>query len=203
MPITPSTPSGSHGPGDARLVVGGAGGVGSILIQLAKALNGLTVVATASREETRAWCRRMGADHVIDHRGDLKAQLDRIGVAPRFVAPLTATSRHYDAMVELIAPRGTIALIDDPDQLDVTKLKPKALTLHWGFMFTRSSFETADMVEQHRLLTRVADLVDAGRIATTANRDGGTITAINLRAAHAHQESGAAIGKTVLEGFEP
>lgn len=189
------------GEGEALLILGGAGGVGSILIQIAKALTRLTVVATASRDETRAWLQKMGADHVIDHRGDIAAQLEALGIAPRYVASLTETERNYEAIIDLIAPRGTIALIDDPEVLDALKLKPKALTLHFEFMFTRSVHETGDMIEQHRLLNRVADLVDEGRIITTANKDMGKISAASLRAAHAHQESGRAVGKTVLSGF--
>ena len=189
------------GAGETLLIVGGAGGVGSILIQIARALTGLSVVATASRDDTRAWCERMGAHHVIDHHEDLKGQLDALDLVPRYVASLTATDRHFDAIVELIAPRGTIALIDDPAELDALKLKPKALTLHFEFMYARSAHEMPDMIEQHRLLNRVAELVDAGRIVTTANRDGGRIDAANLLAAHRHQKSGRAIGKTVLTGF--
>ena len=189
------------GDGEALLILGGAGGVGSILIQIAKALTGLTVIATASRDETRDWVRKMGADHVINHQEDMPAQLDALGLAPRYVASLTGTGQNWDAIVDLIAPRGSIALIDDPDSLDALTLKPKALTLHFEFMFARSKFETADMIEQHRLLNRVAELTDAGRIQTTANRDAGRITAETLRDAHAHQESGKAIGKTVLAGF--
>lgn len=189
------------GAGEALLIIGGAGGVGSILIQIAKALTGLTVIATASRPETQAWALRMGADHVIDHSADLGAQLAILGVQPRYVAALTATDRHFAAITDLIAPRGTIALIDDPATLDITRLKPKALTLHWEFMFARSSHQTPDMIAQHRLLTRIAALVDEGRLVSTAHHDAGRITAANLRAAHAHQESGAAIGKTTLEGF--
>lgn len=189
------------GGGEALLVLGGAGGVGSILIQIAKALTDLTVIATASREETRAWVRKMGADHVIDHRRDMAAQLADLGPAPRYVASLTETGRNYAAILELIAPRGRIAVIDDPETLDALKLKPKALTLHFEFMFTRSVHQTPDMIEQHRLLNRVADLVDEGRIVTTANTSMGAISAATLRAAHALQESGKAVGKTVLSGF--
>ncbi|MEO0624963.1 MAG: zinc-binding alcohol dehydrogenase family protein [Pseudomonadota bacterium] len=189
------------GKGETLLVLGGAGGVGSILIQIAKTLTQLTVVATASRDETRAWVEKMGADHVIDHHGDMAAQLDALGIAPRYVASLTGTDKNYDAIIDLIAPRGTIALIDDPETLDALKLKPKALTLHFEFMFTRSAHGAADMVEQHRLLNRIADLVDNARVITTANRNMGKISADTLRAAHALQESGSAIGKTVLSGF--
>lgn len=189
------------GQGDSLLVIGGAGGVGSILIQLAKQLTRLTVIATASRPETEAWVRRMGADTVIDHRQPLPAQVAALGPAPRYVAALTATDRHLPAIAELIAPRGEIGVIDDPAQLDILPFKPKALSVHWEFMFTRPLFETADMIAQHKLLNRVADLVDQGRIRSTANHHGGTINAANLRSAHALQESGRAIGKTVLAGF--
>ena len=191
------------GEGETLLVIGGAGGVGSILIQLAKALTSLTVVATASREDTIAWCREMGADHVIDHHGSLPEQLGKLGLTPRYVAALTASGQHFDAIVELIAPRGQIAMIDDPGEgvIEVTKLKGKALSFHWELMFVRPMFETDDMIVQNELLDRVAELVDAGTVKSTANRDGGTITAANLREAHRHQESGKAIGKTVLAGF--
>jgi zinc-binding alcohol dehydrogenase family protein len=190
-----------HGENDALLVIGGAGGVGSILIQLAKALTGLTVIATASREETRDWCRRMGADHIVDHRCGLKDQLDELGIQPRYVASLTATDKHFDEIVDLIAPRGTIAVVNDPPELDALKLKPKALTLHFEFMFARPMHAAPDLIEQHRLLNRVSQLVDRGAIVTTANWEGGSICAANLREAHALQESGRAVGKTVLAGF--
>jgi len=188
-----------EGRGDVLLVIGGAGGVGSILIQLAKCLTGLTVVATASRPETEAWCRRMGADHVIDHRQSLPAQTKDLGLAPRYVAALTQTRQHYSAIAELIRPRGEIAMIDDPGSLDIQKLKNKALSFHWEFMFTRPMFATADMAVQHDLLARVSSLVDAGRLTTTATDNLGPMTATSLREAHRRQESGACIGKTVLE----
>ena len=192
----------SGGDGETLLVIGGAGGVGSVLIQIAKVLTRLTVVATASRDETRDWCLRMGADHVIDHRQGLREQLDGLGLQPRYVAGLTATDQHFDAIIELIAPRGMIALIDDPAELDALKLKPKALTLHFEFMFARSLHKASDMIAQHQLLNRIAELVDEGRIVTTANADGGSINAANLRAAHEQQESGRAVGKMVLAGFD-
>lgn len=189
------------GAGEAILILGGAGGVGSVLIQIAKALTDLTVIATASRDETREWVTRMGADHVIDHHGDMAGQLAELGITPRYVASLTGTDGNYETIIDLIAPRGIIALIDDPKSVDALKLKPKALTLHFEFMFTRSQQQADDMIAQHEILTRIADLVEKGRIRTTANRDGGRITAETLRAAHAHQESGEAVGKTVLVGF--
>ncbi len=191
-----------QGEGEALLVVGGAGGVGSALIQIAKALTRLKVIATASRQETRDWCIRMGADHTIDHRQSLKGQLEELGVQPRYIASLTATGQHYEEIIESIKPHGTIAVIDDPPELDALKLKPKALRLHFEFMFARPLHNAPDMIEQHRLLNRISELVDQGRIVTTAKQDGGSINAANLRAAHALQESGRAIGKTVLAGFE-
>jgi zinc-binding alcohol dehydrogenase family protein len=189
------------------LVVGGAGGVGSVLIQLARQLTGLAVVATASRAATQDWVRQLGAHHVIDHRQPLAAQVQRLvdagQIAPAtHVASLTQTDQHWDQLVELLAPQGKIGLIDDPAApLDVMQLKRKSLSLHWELMFTRSLFHTADMQRQHELLNRVADLVDAGRVRSTLAQHFGTITAANLRRAHAQIESGTTLGKIVLEGF--
>lgn len=190
-----------EGAGETLLVVGGAGGVGSILIQLAKKLTSVEVIATASRDETRAWVKKMGADHVINHRNPLDEEMKALGIVPRYVASLTHTSRHFEAVQALIKPRGHIALIDDPGALDIMPLKPKALSISWEFMFTRSMFQTEDMDAQHRLLSRVSDLLDDGTLASTVNRHGGALSVENLRAAHELQESGTAIGKTVLEGF--
>lgn len=186
--------------GETLLVIGGAGGVGSILIQLARVVTDLTVVATASRAATRDWVEAMGAHHVIDHSGDMPGQMKDLGLVPGHVAGLTGTDQHFPAIAELLAPQGKFGLVDDPDPkaIDITLIKQKAISLHWEFMFTRSLFETHDMIEQHRLLNRVADLVDAGRIRTTAHHDAGTMTAANLREAHRLQESGGAIGKTTL-----
>lgn len=189
------------GKGQALLVIGGAGGVGSILIQLAKALTGLTVIATASRPETQDWVRKMGADHVVDHRGDLVAQLADLNLAPSYFAALTATDMHWPAIIEAIAPRGQIALIDDPETLDMKAAKPKALSVHWEFMFTRSMFQTEDMTAQRDLLNRVAQMIDAGRLQSTVTEHGGVINVENLRAAHLRQESGRVIGKQVLGGW--
>lgn len=190
-----------EGDGQALLVVGGAGGVGSILIQLAKQLTGLTVIASASRPETQAWVTRMGADHVVDHRRPLDEVVAELGIQPRYVAALTHTDRHFEALVNLIQPRGHLALIDDPADLQVSLIKRKALTLSWEFMFTRSMFQTEDMAVQHDLLNRVAALVDQGALVSTLNHHGGALTLANLRAAHVLQESGNAIGKTVLDGM--
>ncbi|WP_322864840.1 zinc-binding alcohol dehydrogenase family protein (plasmid) [Aquicoccus sp. G2-2] len=189
------------GEGKTLLVIGGAGGVGSILIQLAKALTGLTVIATASRPETQDWVRKMGADHVVDHRGDLAVQVADLGLVPSYVAALTATDQHWDAIVNLIAPRGQIALIDDPDALDIKAAKPKALSIHWEFMFTRSMFGAEDIGAQRDLLDRVAEMIDVGTLQSTMTERGGALTAEALRAVHLRQESGRVIGKQVLGGF--
>jgi zinc-binding alcohol dehydrogenase family protein len=184
------------------LVVNGAGGVGSILIQLARRLTGLTVIATASRPETIAWVQEMGAHHVIDHRRPLTEGLATIG-HPQvdLVASLSGTEQHLPALVEAIAPQGRLALIDDPKSLDIAPFKRKSVSVHWEFMYTRSLFQTADMAEQRRLLNEVADLVDAGVLRTTLKQDLGPITAANLRQAHGVLESGKAIRKLVLSGF--
>lgn len=185
------------------LIVGAAGGVGSILTQLTRQLTGLTVIGTASRAETRQWVRELGAHEVIDHRQPLHAELQRLGIAQvERVASLTHTDLHYEQLIEALAPQGQLALIDDPAQLDVVKLKRKSLSLHWEFMYTRSLFETPDMLEQHHILESVSQLVDAGTLRTTLGEHFGTINAANLRRAHALLESGQARGKIVLEGFD-
>lgn len=189
------------GKGQSLLVIGGAGGVGSILIQLAKSLTNLTVIATASRPETEGWVRKMGADHVINHRGDLTAQLKDLGLTPTYVAGLTATDQHWPAIVELIAPRGHIALIDDPQNLDISVAKPKALTISWEFMFTRSMFNTTDITAQRDLLNRVSELLDAGTLQSTVTEWADALTVETLTEAHKRQESGRVIGKQVLPGL--
>lgn len=191
-----------EGEGEALLVVGGAGGVGSILIQLAKKLTGLTVIATASRDDTRAWVKKMGADYVANHRNPLDEEMKALDISPKYVASLTHTAQHFASIKELIKPRGHIALIDDPELNNIVSIKPKALSLSWEFMFTRSMFQTDDIDEQHKLLNRVSELLDSGTLIPTVNKYGGPLTVENLRAAHEFQESGRAIGKTVLEGFD-
>lgn len=184
------------------LVVGAAGGVGSILVQLARTLTRATVIGTASRPETQAWVRELGAQAVLDHARPLSEELRRAGFgAVTDVASLTQTDAHFDQLIECLAPQGRLGLIDDPPGLDVRKLKRKSLSLHWELMFTRSLYETPDMLEQHRVLERVAELVDAGQLRTTVGAHHGVIDAANLRAAHALIESGRAKGKVVLEGF--
>lgn len=190
------------GAGQSLLVVGGAGGVGSILIQLARQLTQLTVIATASRPETQAWCRELGAHAVIDHAQPLAQALKDGGHGQvDFVAALTQTGQHYEQIVESLKPQGALAIIDDMPVLDAMKLKTKAISLHWELMFTRSMFGTPDMAEQGKLLAEVARLIDARRLRTTAGAHYGTINAANLLRAHAFIESGKAQGKVVLEGF--
>jgi zinc-binding alcohol dehydrogenase family protein len=191
------------GAGQALLVVGGAGGVGSVLVQLARQLTQLEVIATASRPESRAWVERMGAHHVIDHHAGLVAELARIA-RPQvaLVASLTHTEQHYAAIVEALQPQGKLALIDDPEgPIDVTALKRKSLSLHWEMMFARSLFQTPDMAAQGELLAEVARLVDAGTLRSTQAEHFGVLNAHNLKRAHAWAESGRAVGKAVLEGF--
>jgi len=190
------------GEGQALLVVGAAGGVGSILVQLARRLTKLTVIGTASRPETAAWVRELGAHEVIDHGKPLAQELERIGRRHvEFVASLTHTDAHLAQIAEAIAPQGHLALIDDPKTLDISPFKRKSVAVHWEFMFTRSMFETADMARQHELLDRVAALVDEGVIRTTLAENFGAINAANLRRAHALIESGRAKGKVVLAGW--
>ena len=188
--------------GQSLLIVGAAGGVGSILTQLARQLTALKVIGTASRAETESWVRELGAHEVLDHSKPLSEELKRVGIqAVTHVASLTQTEQHLDQLVEALKPQGKLGLIDDPKALDVSKLKRKSLSLHWEFMYTRSMFETDDIIEQHNLLNRVAELVDAGTLKTTFGEHFGTINAENLRRAHELLESGKAKGKIVLEGF--
>jgi zinc-binding alcohol dehydrogenase family protein len=188
--------------GQSLLVIGAAGGVGSILVQLARQLTGLTVIGTASRADTTDWIKQLGAHHVIDHSKPLNEEIARLGLPPvTYVAGLNQTDHHWPAIVELVAPQGKIALIDDPAPIDVRMLKRKSVSLHWELMFTRSMYQTDDMVQQHHLLNDVADLVDAGTIKTTLAERYGAINAANLQRAHALIESNRAKGKIVLEGF--
>ncbi|MET0264086.1 MAG: zinc-binding alcohol dehydrogenase family protein [Duganella sp.] len=188
--------------GQSLLVIGAAGGVGSILLQLARRLTGLTVIGTASRPDTAAWVQQLGAHHVLDHSQPLDAEIARLGLPPvTYVAALNQTDHHWPAIAELVAPQGRVALIDDPAAIDVRLLKRKSVSLHWEFMFTRSMFQTEDMIAQHQLLNEVAQLVDAGTLQTTLGEHFGAINAANLKRAHALLESNRAKGKIVLEGF--
>ncbi|AQZ94068.1 zinc-binding alcohol dehydrogenase family protein [Halopseudomonas phragmitis] len=190
------------GAGQTLLVMGGAGGVGSILVQLARQLTALTVVATASRPQSIDWVKDLGAHQVIDHNQPLLPQLQALGIEQvDLVASLTHTSEHFDQYVECLAPQGKLGLIDDFDSLDILKLKPKSLSLHWEFMYTRSLHQTPDMAEQGRLLSRVAGLIEQGTLRTTLGEHYGNINAANLMRAHRLLESHQARGKIVLEGF--
>jgi NADPH2:quinone reductase len=184
------------------LITGGAGGVGSILIQLARRLTGVSVVATASRPETTKWCLALGAHAVIDHTQPMKPQIDALKLPPvTLIASLTGTEQHFPALIDILAPQGKIALIDDPSTLNAMPLKAKSASLHWEAMFARSSYETPDMIAQHHLLNDVADLIDNGVLRTTLENSFGTINAANLKRAHALLESGKSVGKIVLEGW--
>jgi len=184
------------------LIVGAAGGVGSILVQLAKKLTGATIIATASRTSSVEWVKNLGADYVIDHTKPMTEQIEQLNIKPvTHVASLTHTDSYLDSYVELLAPMGKIALIDDPQSIDIRKLKPKSISLHWEFMFTRSLFNTADIIEQHNILNSISDLIDGGYIQSTIGKNLGPINAENLSKAHKEIASGKSIGKIVLEGF--
>ncbi|WP_024520108.1 zinc-binding alcohol dehydrogenase family protein [Bradyrhizobium sp. Tv2a-2] len=184
------------------LITGGAGGVGSILIQLARRLTGLTVVATATRPESQKWCLELGAHAVIDHGKPMKEQIESLRLPPvALVASLTFTEQHYKAIADFMAPQGKFGLIDDPAEFTMSVFKGKAISVHWESMFTRSSFQTPDMIAQHHLLNDVADLIDKGVLRTTLDQSFGSINAANLKRAHALLESGKSRGKIVLEGW--
>ncbi|MCK0189172.1 zinc-binding alcohol dehydrogenase family protein [Arenibacter sp. F20364] len=184
------------------LVIGAAGGVGSILVQLAKKLTKLNIIGTASREETTSWLKDLGADSVINHRNKLSGEFAKYGLAaPEYVVSLNATEHHVDEIAKLIKPQGKFGFIDDPKSLNVMPFKGKAVSTHIELMFTRSMFQTEDMIEQHNILNEVSDLIDQGVIKTTLGDNFGVINAENLRKAHAFLETGKAKGKIVLEGF--
>lgn len=187
--------------GRSILIIGGAGGVGSIGIQLAKRA-GLTVIATASRPETVAWVRELGADHVVSHREPLAPQVRALGIEHVDHVAIFNDMRHWLDAVELIRPQGSIVTIDDTHlPMPMEQMKTKAASLHWELMFTRAMFATPDMIEQHRLLTFVAGEIDAGRLRTTLAETLSPIDARTLREAHRRIETGTARGKIVVEGF--
>jgi NADPH:quinone reductase len=183
------------------LIIGGAGGVGSIAVQLARKLTDLKVIATASRPQTRDWVGALGAHHVVDHSKPLAAEVASLGIgAPGFVFSTTQSQSHLAEIAQLIAPQGRFGLIDSPVN-DVNQFMRKSISVHWEMMFTRPLFETADMDAQGKLLNEVARLIDAGTLRTTIGENFGRINAANLKRAHALLESGRAKGKIVLEGF--
>lgn len=184
------------------MIIGAAGGVGSIMVQLAKRLTGLTIIGTASRPETKEWLEELGTHHVIDHSKPLSQELNKIGFDNvDYVVSLNNTDQHYGEIIESLAPQGKFGLIDDPASLDVLALKRKSISLHWELMFTRSLFKTEDMQAQHDLLNEVSELIDAGLLKTTVGNHFGTINAKNIIKAHGLLESQKAKGKIVLEGF--
>lgn len=188
------------GAAPAILIIGGAGGVGSIAIQLARQLTALTVIATASRPESDAWCRAMGAHHVVDHSKPLAPQLAALKLgAPGFVFCTSNSGPYMADIAALIAPQGRLGLI--ADTADIAPLKNKSVSIHWEFMFTRPVEGTADISEQAQLLNEAARLIDGGKLHTTLTRRLGTITAANLIEAHKLLEEGRMLGKLALEGF--
>jgi zinc-binding alcohol dehydrogenase family protein len=187
--------------GQSILIIGAGGGVGSIGIQLAKQA-GLTVIATASRPETTAWVKELGADHVVNHREDMVAQVHALGMQHVDHIAIFNDMRHWNAAVELIRPQGGIVSIDDTElPMPMGGMKMKAASFHWEFMFARSMHQTPDMIEQHKLLSYVAEQIDAGNIKTTVSEVLSPINAANMREAHRLVETGQAKGKIVVEGF--
>jgi len=192
-------------PGGAQaiVIIGAAGGVGSIAVQIARQCTDLTVIATASRPETQEWVRLLGAHHVIDHSKPLAAQVAALGLgAPAFVFSTTQTDKHVAQIAELIAPQGRFCLIDDPSNFDIMLFKRKAVSIHHELMFTRPIFGTPDLAEQGRLLNEVSRLADEGKLRTTLTTRLSPINAARLKQAHGLLESGATQGKVVVEGFE-
>lgn len=188
--------------GRTMLIIGGAGGVGSIGIQLAK-IAGLTVIATASRPESIAWVRELGTDRVIDHRRDMRPQLEALGRKHvDYIANFNDLDQHWAAIGELIAPQGGIvAIVGNQKPLPMDAVRAKSATLCWELMFTRPRFQTPDMIEQHKLLDQVADWLDSGKLRGTLKETLSPINAANLRKAHEKLESGTMIGKLVLKGW--
>jgi NADPH2:quinone reductase len=192
------------GAAKAVVIIGAGGGVGSVAVQLARQLTDLMVIATGSRDVTKAWVKSLGAHHVIDHSKPIAAAIAALGLGnPGLVFSITQTDKHLDSIVEFIAPQGRFGLIDDPAVLQIKPFKHKAVSIHWENMFTRSTFSTPDMPAQGKILNDLATLIDKGKIKTTVGENFGAVTAKNLTRAHAIMESGTAKGKIVLEGFEP
>jgi len=190
--------------GKAILIIGGAGGVGSIAIQLAK-LAKLHVIATASRPESQAWCRKMGADEVMNHTQSIPDQLQQLHwPMVEYILNTSQTDQYWQAMCEAIKPQGRICgIVDTTETVDLNALKRKSATFVWEFMFTRSMYQTEDMIEQHHLLTRIAEWVDEQKIQSTLTETLSPINAANLRTAHAKIEAGHMVGKLVLTGWAP
>jgi len=200
---------GSPLPDDNRqtvLIIGGAGGVGSIAIQLAKQKAGLDVIATASREDSAAWCRKLGADEIINHHEPFAEQFKRIGASGvDYILCFNSTELHIQNMADVIRPQGKICTIVETkgsQPVNINLFQAKSVGFMWELMFTRPMFKTADMQAQHDLLTAAARMLDEGRLISTMTENYGTLTAANLRKAHGRIESGSMIGKLVLSGME-
>lgn len=193
----------AQNPNKSLLIIGGAGGVGSIAIQLANKLAGLTVVATASRPETVRWVQKLGAQHVINHKHDLVKQMREIGIPqPDYIFCCNDTDTYFPIMAELIKPQGRIcSIVETAQAVDLNLLKNKSATFVWELMYTRSMYQTEDMIEQHHILNRIARLVDQEVLESTLNETLSPINAANLRLAHAQLETGTSIGKIVLSGW--
>ncbi|OBY25148.1 zinc-binding alcohol dehydrogenase family protein [Leisingera sp. JC1] len=190
------------GAANAIVIIGGAGGVGSIAIQLLREQTDLKIIATASRPETQDWVKELGAHYVVDHSKPLPEQIAALGIgAPAFVFSTNYSETYVPQIAEFIAPQGRFGLIDDPKGFDIMPFKGKAVSIHWELMFTRSLFTTEDIARQADILDTVAGLIDAGKIRSTATESFGTINAANLMRAHALIERGKAKGKITLEGF--
>lgn len=186
--------------GKSILIIGGAGGVGSIAIQLAKKIAGLTVIATASRPETIEWCKQQGADFVVDHKNLISSVREAGFEHVDFILDFVDTNAYWDTMVELIKPQGHIASITgSAEPVVLNKLKSKSVSFSWELMYTRSMYQTEDMIEQHNILNIVADLLDDGILKTTLNTTLNGLTAENLKKAHELLESGKTIGKIAIK----
>jgi zinc-binding alcohol dehydrogenase family protein len=201
IPLDASHAETEHSP--SLLIIGAAGGVGSIAIQLARQLAGLKVIATASRPESSDWCKEMGADKVLNHQQNLVEQFQQANLAkPDYILCCQPADAYFDTMVELIKPQGGICgIVDNQQPIALQKLKPKSATFSWEFMFTRAMFQTEDMIEQHHILNEVSRLLDEGILKGTLKETLSPINAAHLRSAHQRLEAGNMIGKLVLSGW--
>ncbi len=190
--------------GKQLLIIGGAGGVGSIATQFAKVIANVTITATASRPESKKWCQKLGADHVINHYLDISEQMGELGIdGYDYILCFNDTDEHWQTMAGVVAPQGKIcSIVETSGDVDLGTLKSKSATFSWEFMFTRSMYETEDMIEQHHLLNRVSELIDVGKLKTTLDKVLKPINATNLKQAHAEIEGRHTIGKIVLQGWE-
>ncbi|MBN8788782.1 MAG: zinc-binding alcohol dehydrogenase family protein [Terrimonas sp.] len=186
--------------GKTILIIGGAGGVGSIAIQIAKKVAGLKVIATASRPETIEWCKQQGADIVVNHR-DLANEVRKAGFQyADFIFDCVDTNFYWDAITDLIKPQGHITSITgSATPVALNKLKGKSVSFSWELMYTRSTFHPEDMIEQHNILNKASALFDRGELRSTLTTTLKGLSADNLKKAHAQLESGTTIGKLVIE----